>query len=115
LLFILFEIIYEIKYIFLFHLPSIFLYVRFGSHLFNKFKKNINKLFSNLFSIAYPNIVKKNYFIFYNTYFLVLAWSKVRVPGFDRVTGSPGSNFFKNQNDVFLVKKTKVNGLQPGF
>ena len=38
--------------------------------------------------------------------------------GFQVLTGSlcrPGQFFFKNQNDVVLVKKTKVNGLQPGI
>ena len=39
---------------------------------------------------------------------------KVRVIGFDRVTGSSGSIFFLNQNDIVLVKKTKINGLQLG-
>ena len=38
-------------------------------------------------------------------------------PGFDRVTGRPGQFFFFliNKNKVVLVKKTKVNGLQPGY
>ena len=43
---------------------------------------------------------------------------QARVPGFDRVTGSARSIpiFKKIQNGVVLVKKkTKVNGLQPGF
>jgi hypothetical protein len=33
------------------------------------------------------------------------------------LTGLPGSTSIlkKNQNNVVLVKKTKVNGLQPGF
>jgi len=36
-------------------------------------------------------------------------------PGFDRVTGSAGSVFFlKNQNDVILVYKKKVNGFATG-
>jgi hypothetical protein len=39
------------------------------------------------------------------------ARSKAQVPGFDRV-----SFFFKNQNDVVLVKKIiKSTGLQPGL
>jgi len=50
--------------------------------------------------------------------FLNPAWwparSKVRVSGFDQVDRI---NFYfkKIQNGVILVKKTKVNGLQPGF
>ena len=47
--------------------------------------------------------------------FRVLTWS----PGLDRVAGSAGSIFFfLNQNDVVLVKKTKikikVNGFEVG-
>jgi len=36
---------------------------------------------------------------------------------FDWVTGLSGSIlvFLKNQNEVILIKKTKVNGLQPSF
>jgi hypothetical protein len=30
------------------------------------------------------------------------------------LTGLPGL-IFLNQNDIVLVKKTKINGLQPGF
>jgi hypothetical protein len=42
---------------------------------------------------------------------------QARVSGFDRVTGSARSIpiFKKIQNGVVLVKKTNVNGLQPGF
>jgi hypothetical protein len=51
--------------------------------------------------------------------FLNPARSKVRILGFNPITRSPRSIliFLKNQNDIILVKqkKTKVNGLQPGF
>jgi len=48
--------------------------------------------------------------------FLNPARFKARVPGFDRV-GRVNFYFKKFQKDVVLVKKkkTKVNGLQPGF
>jgi len=39
----------------------------------------------------------------------------VQYSGFDRITGSSWLIFFLNQYDVVLVKKTKVNWLQPGF
>jgi hypothetical protein len=43
---------------------------------------------------------------------------QARVPGFDRVTGSARSiSIFKKNSKRrrFSKKKTKVNGLQPGF
>jgi hypothetical protein len=44
------------------------------------------------------------------------ARSKARVPGFDWVTGSPESIlFFLKSKPRCFSKKTKVNGLQPGF
>jgi hypothetical protein len=35
-------------------------------------------------------------------------------PGFDRAS-RVNSDLKKNQNDIVLLKKTKVNGLQPSF
>jgi hypothetical protein len=46
----LFEIIYEIDFFFQFHPPSIFLFVGFGPHSFNKLEKNQN--FNKLFFIT---------------------------------------------------------------
>jgi len=73
---------------------------------------------------TYPFLMATFYIIYITTMlvyiytqFLNPAWSKARVPGFDRVTRSAGSISIlkKIQNDVVLVKKTKVNELQPGF
>jgi hypothetical protein len=56
--------------------------------------------------------------VYIYTQFLNPARSKVRVPGFDRVTRSAGSIPILKKNSKwrrFSKKKTKINGLQPSF